>query len=54
MKPFLTPQATIMRDQRTTPEAQSPQPAAARSTVLLSLLLAPRHADDDEPGSRDR
>ena len=50
MKPFLTPHATVLRPQRTTSQAQSLQPASARSTVLLSLLLAPRN----EPGRGSR
>jgi hypothetical protein len=43
MKPFLTPHANVRRPQSAARPAQSFQPATARSTVLLSLLLAPRH-----------
>jgi hypothetical protein len=49
MKPFLTPHATLLRPQPTASQSQTPQPASARSTVLLSLLLAPRNARGDGP-----
>jgi|tagenome__1003787_1003787.scaffolds.fasta_scaffold20114785_2 hypothetical protein len=52
MKPFLTPHANVRRPQ---PAVRPPalQPTSARSTVLLSLLLAPRH-DQSANGPRNR
>jgi hypothetical protein len=52
MKPFLTPHASVRRPQRTAP-AQTVPPATARSTVLLSILLAPRQAQSAR-GPRNR
>jgi hypothetical protein len=53
MKPFLTPHASAERPQGALRPASSTPPSnAMRSTVLLSLLLAPR-GDQDKP-SRDR
>jgi hypothetical protein len=53
MKPFLTPHANVRRPQAAARQAHSLQPASARSTVLLSLLLAPRHGRD-ATGPRSR
>jgi hypothetical protein len=51
MKPFLTPPATSRQVRSATRPTPFPQHASARSTVLLSLLLAPRKGDS---GPRSR
>jgi hypothetical protein len=51
MKPFLTPPATPRQVRSATRPTPFPPHASSRSTVLLSLLLAPRKGDG---GSRDR
>jgi hypothetical protein len=53
MKPFLTPHANVRRPQPAVRPQALPPANAMRSTVLLSLLLAPRH-DQGANGSRDR
>jgi hypothetical protein len=52
MKPFLTPHANVRPPQSAVRPPLTPA-TAMRSTVLLSLLLAPRH-DQRANGSRTR
>jgi hypothetical protein len=54
MKPFLTPHATVLREQRVTPPAPTVPPLAGRSTVLLSVLLATTRQGPSGPGQRNR
>ena len=53
MKPFLTPPATSRPVRAATRPTPFPQHATSRSTVLLSLLLAPRNGRGDT-GPRNR
>jgi hypothetical protein len=54
MKPFITPHANVRRPQSAARPAPPLYPATAmRSTVLLSLLLAPRHGQGPT-GPRNR
>ena len=46
MKPFFTPHANVRRPQPAVRPPALPPASAMRSTVLLSLLLAPRHGQD--------
>jgi hypothetical protein len=46
MKPFLTPHANVRRPQSAVRPQSLPPANSMRSTVLLSLLLAPRHGQD--------
>jgi hypothetical protein len=53
MKPFLTPHASARQVRSAPRPTPFPQQSSARSTVLLSLLLAPRNGQDSG-GPRNR